>query len=93
MELSYHVANHAHIYLTAEDEAIGTLTHFTYKCQQAGDKFGIGVSAVDLVVNVTTTVYQHIFCPVGLYGLGCEHVCNCSEREECDYIIGCHIGE
>ena len=50
------------------------------------------VAGVESICNVSITAYQHLQCPKGLFGPGCEQKCECDERESCHYIRGCHIG-
>ena len=63
------------------------------QCSFVSDKVGLSMIGVDQLFDVSITVYQHLICPVGFYGPGCENACECSEREMCHYIRGCHIGK
>ena len=53
---------------------------------------GFRLEGVGGISNVSIIVFQHLECSVGSYGPGCEEECECSERETCHYIKGCHIG-
>ena len=64
-----------------------------YNCGNWGNMIVLTVGGVDRLSNASTLVYQHLVCPEGLYGPGCEQKCDCSERETCHYIRGCHIGK
>ena len=65
----------------------------SFSCLHAGDKLGLSVEGIALVHNVTVIAYQHLECPDNAYGPGCEYRCDCSERETCHYIKGCHTGK
>ena len=64
-----------------------------HKCFHLGDMVGLMVEGVDSIFNVSVTVYQHLQCPGGLYGPGCEQKCECAKRETCHFIAGCSTGK
>ena len=63
-----------------------------FSCHLASARLGIGISKVARLFNVSITAYQYLICPEKTYGPGCEQKCECSERETCHFIKGCHIG-
>ena len=64
-----------------------------YNCGNRGNTIVLSVGGVDKLSNVSTLVYQHLECPESMSGPGCEQKCDCTERETCHYIRGCHIGK
>ena len=64
-----------------------------YNCGNRGNTIVLSVGGVDKLSNVSTLVYQHLECPESMSGPGCEQICDCTERETCHYIRGCHIGK
>ena len=79
-------------WLAALCEQADQSSHCKYPCSQTGDMVGMMIGDVDGITNVSITVYQHLECPQNRYGAGCEQKCECTDRETCNYIIGCHIG-
>ena len=64
-----------------------------YQCDSVGDLVGLNMVAVDGIVNLSFIVHQYLKCPRGFYGPGCEQNCECSQRETCHIVKGCHIGK
>ena len=65
----------------------------THTCGLVGDKVGLRLRRIIQLSNISITAYQYLKCPTDSYGPGCELNCDCSERETCHYVKGCHTGK
>ena len=59
-----------------------------YQCDAIGDLVLLRVDGLNRISNVSISVYQHLECPVEMYGPGCELRCNCTTRQNCHKIKG-----
>ena len=83
----------SNFFLIVSGQEEGNHSRCNFSCHLASDRLGIDISMVDRLFNVSITTYQYLICPEGWYGPGCEQKCECSERETCHFVKGCHIGK